>query len=62
MIELGMPGLNDVFSCGTEGYYLMIEILAAAFDHWNTLDPAPGAAMNFLDEALPDRSRDQNPQ
>ena len=34
MFDLHMPGLNDCFACGTEGYRLMMEILGAAFSEW----------------------------
>ena len=46
MFDLHMPGLNDCFACGTEGYRLMMEILGAAFSEWN--DTMPDAAIRFL--------------
>jgi hypothetical protein len=51
MFDLHMPGLNDCFACGTEGYYLMLEILGAAFEEWRS-DRDNEFALRFLRESL----------
>jgi hypothetical protein len=53
MFDLHMPGLNDCFACGTEGYKLMMEILWAGGGWENRGDPE--FAIRFLRESLADK-------
>lgn len=57
MFDLHMPGLNDCFACGTEGFHLMLEILGAAFEEWQS-DRDSEYAIRFLRESLADKLDD----
>jgi hypothetical protein len=51
MIDFKMPGRNARFACGTQGFDLLMEILAEALG-WKQLDYAD--PLKFLDKALPE--------
>ena len=49
MIDFQMPGRNARFACGTEGFDILMEILACAFE-WDT--PGGVDPLQFLDGSL----------
>ncbi len=50
IIDFSMPGLNDRFACGTQGFCLILELLEAAFPSYRSEQRS--SPLEFLDEHL----------
>jgi hypothetical protein len=56
MIQFHMPGLDEVFACGTEGYYLILQLQQAASGDEERC--VGDYAAEFLDKFLPEQRDD----
>ena len=60
ILRLMMPGRSAFFACGSEGYHLLLEVLAAAFDSWGDATKDTGDfALNFLDKVIASADKDE---
>jgi hypothetical protein len=60
VLEISMPGFRSFFASGTEGYHLILETLAEAFESWREATERCGDyAITLLDEVISESQRDE---